>query len=243
MYGYSNSINGKKGKPFKHNLEKTYRDSQIVDSLMPHFLGHSYEDVNNWICGKKGLREDKEHTALWRIMLDSKTIKDNSLAFDKNLTLGEDTKFINQYFLYENSIGFLDKCLYYLTIRDNSANNTSNKDALLMMNNKLKLINARKELDALALNRGKDIHQLWQGTVVFSVMQLLLRFATDVNDNCSYGTLRVFLNNDDVKKAVANFYPRTSLKAIPFYLLKLKLNYILYIIFGMLPKRIIKKFI
>lgn len=41
------------------------------------------------------LKRKKEHTALWRIMLDYNVIKNSNIIFDTNLSLGEDTKFID----------------------------------------------------------------------------------------------------------------------------------------------------
>ena len=39
--------------------------------------------------------------------------EDNNIRFDTGLSLGEDTTFINTYFLYEDSIGYLDECFYH----------------------------------------------------------------------------------------------------------------------------------
>lgn len=175
LYGYGNKVNGKVTDEHIFRLDGEYRNNQIVEAVMPAFLGHSFADVNRWLRGECGQREGKEHTALWRIMLDASVVKKNGILFDTTLWLGEDTKFINTYLLYTHSIGVLKKTLYYLTIRDGSANVTSNDNPVLMANNKEKLITARKEIDAIAAKIGKDTHKYWEGTLVLSAVQLALR--------------------------------------------------------------------
>lgn len=64
-------------------------NDEIRKNLLPHFVGHSYQDINCWIEGKKEIRYGKEATALWRIMLDVQTIKKNNILFDLNLWLGK----------------------------------------------------------------------------------------------------------------------------------------------------------
>lgn len=88
----------------------------------------------------------------------TKVIKDNCLKFDADLSLGEDTKFFNDYILREDRIGYLDNCLYHLTIRATDANMTSNANVELLMNNKIKQIDARKELDQKADSNRFDLY-------------------------------------------------------------------------------------
>lgn len=179
LYGYGNKVNGKVMNEHVFKLEGVYRDDRIIDEVIPAFLGHSYADVNRWLCGECGQREGKEHTALWRIMLDTSVVKENGLLFDTTLWLGEDTKFINTYLLFTHSVGVLKKTLYYLTIRDGSANVTSDGNPVFMAQNKEKLIAARKEIDTIAVERGKDTHAYWQGTLILSAVQLALRLSHD----------------------------------------------------------------
>ena len=86
-------------------------------------------------------------------MICAKTVRDCGLQADPKLSLGEDTKLIYECFLYEESIGMLDKCLYYLRQRMDGANITSVKNPILASQDKLKLICARKEIDEIGLER------------------------------------------------------------------------------------------
>lgn len=253
LYGYGNKVNGKVTNKHIFKLNGVYRKDQIVDKVMPAFLGHSFEDVNMWLRGKCGQREGKEHTALWRIMLDSHIVKDNRLCFDPTLSLGEDTKFINTYLLFTQSIGILNETLYYLTIRAGSANVTSNQNPVLMAQNKEKLICAREEIDLIALKHGKETHPYWQGTLVLSAVQLAIRLSHNeqsssqksdhiLNTGGGYETFCHYMYNKSVQLAIKNFHPYLgSVKAIPFVLLKLHLSWMLYGILRVIPQKIIDK--
>lgn len=211
---------------------------------MPAFLGHSYADINSWLEGKCGLREGKEHTALWRVMLDYSVIKNANIRFDTNLSLGEDTKFINTYFLFVKSIGVLEKTLYYLTIRDGSANVSSNANPTLMAENKLKLIKARKDIDAIAAKRGYKTEDYWQGTMVLSGVQLALRLSHNrmLSRAENKRVYISYIENEDVKKALKKFVPAHKFKAIPFLFLKFNKGALLFDLCSLFPNKLIEKF-
>lgn len=239
LYGYGNRINGKVKSEHKFELNGTFRGEQIVKDVVPYFLGRSYEDVNRWLRKECGLRDGKEHTALWRIMLDNSVIKNNSLQFDTKLSLGEDTKFINTYLLFTESIGVLQETLYYLTIREGSANVTNNENPALMAKNKEKLIVARKEIDEIAKMRGMYTHEYWQGTVVLSAVQLALGLS---HYNNGWKVFKHYMDTKDVQQAIRGFAPYMgSVKSIPFVLLKMRLSWLLYGIFKMLPQKVVKR--
>ena len=223
LYGYANQTAEGKGEPFPHELEVEYRDADVLESLVPHFIGHSYEDVCEWIRGRRGMRQGKEHTALWRVMLDARVVCESGLRFNEALDLGEDTIFMNTYLSLERSVGFLDECLYWLTAREGSLNWTSNNDPVRMARNKLKIL---AEKDRLARQvwdvTGRDIAPLYAGTQVLSALQLCLelgrnrRIAHEVREE----TLEGYLSDGAVRRCVNNFTPPLTLKALPFVALK-----------------------
>lgn len=244
LYGYADKVSGEIENEHVFELHGNFRGDQIAKDVIPSFLGHSYEDVNEWLKGKKGLRTGKEHTALWRIMLDVDTIKKNGLQFDRSLSLGEDTKFINTYLLYALSIGILERTFYYLTIREGSANVTSNSDPILMTRNKIKLIDARKQIDSIAINGGIDTNKFWQGTLIFSAVQLALRLShnSKASSKENYDAYIEYLNNFDVQRAVKNYSPVVAVKAIPFYMLKWHMEKLLFGLCKVLPENMINRF-
>lgn len=243
LYGYANQKNGIKGKPHSHNLYSEYRGVEIIKYLMPHFLGHSYADINKWIKGVQSIRYGKENTALWRIMLDTNTIKEYGIKFNPNLSLGEDTVFINEYFLYETSIGFLDECLYYLTIREDGANLSSLNNAFKRLQDKLKLIEERVRIDKTAYVKYKiNTHAYWTGTLVLSVVELAIRLSINKSLNLNlhqrYSLFRQFIENTIVKSAVDKFRPVLGVKGIPFVIMKLLGCKAVFVILLLLPNKI-----
>lgn len=239
LYGYSDRVDGKNESPHKSYLKEVYSGKEICDKLLPCFIGHSFEDVNQWIRKNISLRQTKEHTALWRIMLDAKTVKEKGLRFDINLSLGEDTKFICEYLLNTQKVGYLDKCFYHLTIRSTGANMTSNSNIELMKQNKMKLIVARKELDTIAYQKGINLHKYWEGTMVLSAIQLIIK-ATQVG---RYSVVKEYLKIQDVIMAIRNYKPVIGIRAVPFIFLKLRAGRILYYIIKLMPSKIIDKMI
>lgn len=236
LFGYGNKVGDKIRNEHVFQLDGIYRGMQIAEKVIPCFLGHSYEDVNNWIRKQCDMREGKEHTALWRIMLDSAVIQENNLQFDPELSLGEDTKFMNTYLLFSKSIGILKETLYYLTIREDSANATSNKNPELMAKNKEKLILARTEIDAIAQMHGVNTHAYWQGTLVFSAVQLAVRLA---HYKHGWKTYKQYMSNRTVQQAIRKYKPYIgSVRSIPFVILKMKLNWLLYGMIKMIPESI-----
>lgn len=247
LYSYSNRTNNVNSEKHFSNLKEIYEKEEILNELLPHFIGQTYQEVNDWIKGKSGLRDNKEHTALWRIMLDSKIIKNNNLEFDKNLTLGEDTKFINEYFLYSNSVGFLDNCYYHLTIRNTGANISSITDCKKMASDKLKIISAKEQLNEIAKQRFNiSITKLSEGTIIFSAIQLAIVCSKDkkYKINERYNIYKKYMEDNKVKKVRNNFKTdKICFKSIPFLFIKNNRYKFLFFIFLIIPSKIINKII
>ncbi|MGN0316399.1 MAG: glycosyltransferase family 2 protein [Lachnospira sp.] len=243
LYGYADKINNIICNEHKFNIHGNFEVDSIVDYIIPAFLGHSYADIIKWLDGKCGLRDEKEHTALWRIMLDCNIIKNENLKFDTNLSLGEDTKFINTYLLYTNSVGILEKTLYYLTIREGSSNDENNANPVLMTENKLKLIEARKEIDQIALKKGIETNPYWQGTIVLYGVQLVFRLSHNkfLSRSENKKVYLKYIHNIDVINALNCFEPSFKLKAIPFFLLKNNKEKLLFNLCCFLPDKVIAK--
>lgn len=224
LYGHADGTIDFHNVPAASKLNETYYGGQIASGLLPHFFGHSFQDLYDWIEGRRSLRDGKEHTALWRIMLDSALIRSCKLRFDESMSLGEDTKFINEYFLNSNSVAVLDECLYYLRQRPGSLNATNNDDPFLMLENKIKVIHARQELEQIADERCHvDLWPLWRGTNVLSALQLIIFFAkaSDVSLLDARRCIKLFLKEDSVINSVQEFSPSGwGVRSIPFRLLK-----------------------
>lgn len=244
LYGYCNRYNGQDQAPHMSILSgQIFRNEEIVKKIIPHFIGHSFSDVNLWIKGKQPLRYGKESTALWHIMCDLDIIKSNNISFDTGLSLGEDTTFINTYFLYEDSIGYLDECFYHLEQRANGANLSSITNANKRLIDKTKLVFSRLKIDELAKNVcNRNIHGYWEGTLIFSALEMALRMSH--NPVCSRNVNKVdyldFMKIDAVKLSVRQFSPSFGLKALPFMILKILGPSILFDLCSIIPKKFVK---
>lgn len=235
--GYDNRI------PHKSILHGRYLNDDIRFKVMPLFLGHSFDDIHRWIDGKQSMRYGKENTALWRIMCDSKTIKDNQLKFNTELTLGEDTIFINNYFLYEQSIGYLNNCYYYLDQRENGANLSSLKNANKRISDKTKLIFAREDIDNTARKLyGLDTHKYWEGTLIFSGIEMALKMSKNkrLSFYNNFNLYLQFMNIHSVKSAYSSFLCKYNYRSIPFKIASAHKK-ILFIICYLIPELVIKK--
>lgn len=244
LFGWANYIEGVKQDPEVHQLKTIYKGNEIVNNLIPHFIGHSFDEINSWIKNKRSLREGKESTAVWRLVFDANVIKKYGIRFDNNLSLGEDTKFINEYFLYSTSVGFTDECLYFLRKRSDSANMTSLGNPQLMAKNKTKLIYAREELDQIALEqKGKKLIEYWNGTMVFSVMELGIRLSQCKTDRAENRKIfMTYCRLPEVKRAIAEFHPSIGLKGIPFIMVKHRMARLMYSLFSLIPPQIVDRF-
>lgn len=243
LYGYADGTLDAPGRPHEFEISGVYKGRQIVERLVPHFIGHSFEDIEAWIRGEKGMRQGKEHTALWRAMIDAETVRANSLTFDETMSLGEDTLFINEYLIHADSVAVLDECLYYLRQRDGSANATSNGNPVLMLENKLKVIRAREKVGAAALReKGFDLWPFWRGTNVLSLLQLCLELGKRRSLGCREGwqQLKRFESDPSVRKSLAEYKPKGGgIRSLPFRMVKAGMLPMLYILARFAPTRVL----
>ena len=59
LYSYSNRTNNVNSEKHFSNLKEIYEKEEILNELLPHFIGQTYQEVNDWIKGKSGLRDNK----------------------------------------------------------------------------------------------------------------------------------------------------------------------------------------
>ena len=173
-------------------------------------------------------------------MLDVNVIRKAGMEFDVGLSLGEDTKFINEYLLNSTSVGILEETLYYLTVREGSANMVSQRDPVLMAQNKTRLIEARKQIERLAQKKGVNIREYWQGTMVLSGVQLALRLSTNkaLRNDENRQIYFEYISQADVRKAVSEFVPAFGVKAVPFLLMKYGYAGLLYNLCRLIPAKL-----
>jgi glycosyltransferase involved in cell wall biosynthesis len=234
LYGYHRWRDGKITQTclpvFKEGL---YEGAAIIPELLSRFVGFSNEGINKWLRGDKdGLYV--ENPALWRCMARADIIRENTLIFDTNLKIGEDTVFISDLLSCAKRCYVLHKCYYYLVYRESSAIATYEKDAVKKLDGKQRLMTARNALTERILERsGVNIKDYWQGTVIMSSIELAFLFAKKGESMSFMQRYKEFLSYADrseVRETVRNFKPRAKLgiKSIPLMMLKLRWHFLLF---------------
>ena len=240
MCNYYDYYDEKDHIPYESELKGIYKSNKIVSELMPHYIGYSYGDINNWIIGTRQLKQGKENNALWRVLFDLNTIKQAGIRFDEMLSLGEDTIFLNEYFLNETSICFTKEYLYHLRRRETGANMKSITNPILMAQNKIKLIDGRMRLDKVARCKGMEIHDKWEGTMVFSALELAIRLAKNTGDKKKNKNIyKGYVRNENVSESIHRFRPIMRIKGLPFVLLRIN-PFLLYRFIRIMPENLIR---
>lgn len=235
IYGYHTFENGAIKESFLPTFPNDlYEGEQIVEELLPKFIGLSCERINDWLQ-KKPNALFVENPALWRTMVSADVVRKNKISFDKNLKVGEDTIFISEYLSHAKRCYIKRKCYYYLVTRETSTIYVYEKKPLAKLEGKERLLTARLHLtEDILQRRNKNISDTWRGTVVMSVVELAfllsrknpsLSFMEGFRKYKSYAVL------PEVKKSVKDFRlkPAVSIKMIPFLLLKGHCYFLLYL--------------
>lgn len=206
--------------------KEIYRNEEIVESVIPKFIGVSYSDINMWIAGKKEAFQ-KENTALWHQLVRRKIVIDNNIIFDRTLKVGEDTCFTTEYLSACSTCCIISKCYYHLVVRNTSTIYRYEKDPMAILEGKRALLYGRRALtDRIKMRTSHDIQSLWYGTVVMSVFQLAVRLAKPT-EGMSFGKRykqwKSYISEKETKKAIDNLNLESwTFKSLPFWMLKRK---------------------
>lgn len=240
VYGY---YRYKDGAVFETCLpyfdKEFYEGGEILDKMVPQFVGLSYDKINAWLRG-----EDKalyvENPALWRIMVSRDIIVDNDLKFDTRLKVGEDTCFISEYLSCAKKVYVQQKCYYYLVTRETSTIFVYEKKAMQKLQGKVNLLDGRADLTARIKQRtGKDITDTWAGIAIMSAIQIGFMMAGKVSGysmHQRYQAYKGYVADPRVQKLVKDFPlgKAGGVKRIPFLMLKMKCYWLLFIAICML---------
>jgi len=215
--------------------EGLYTGGEIVHGLLPRFVGLSCGSVRQWVAGEKDSLY-VENPALWRCIARASVIRDNGLAFDLSLRVGEDTIFISDLLSCAGSCYVLHKCYYYLVHRESSAIATYERDPAAKLEGKWRLLAARLALTDRVLGRsGADIRPYWQGTVIMSVLEMAFLLAKKGGRGMSfaqrYRSYLSYARHDEAREAVRALGPvRGRLtRSAPLILLKLGWHFPLFL--------------
>jgi len=215
--------------------EGAYEAESVIPVLLSRFVGISLDNIYQWVKGDaEGLYV--ENPALWRCMTKAGVIRENGLAFDESLRVGEDTVFISDLLSCAARCYVLHKCYYYLVYRESSTIATYENDAVAKLDGKLRLITARKALTERIIKRcGADITPYWLGTVVMSSLELAFMFARKRDTGMSFAErYRAWLRYaqaDAAREAARSLKlgPKPGIRTIPLFMLKHEWHFLLFI--------------
>jgi len=227
IYGYSRYCDGSVTQTcYPVFSEGLYEGSEIIDGLLPRFVGLSCGSISRWMAGEK-CSLHVENPALWRCMARASVIRDNGLAFDTSLKVGEDTIFISDLLSCAGRCFVLHKLYYNLVRREQSAIATYEKDPMAKLEGKKRLLAARLALtDRVRERSGKDIKPYWQGTVVMSVLEMAFLLAKKRGCGMSFAErYRAYLSYAMLGEAMEAVraiepFPWPSIRGVPIMMLK-----------------------
>ena len=190
-----------KEEKLKSIYEFTSNDA-IVSGYVSRIIGYSFDSVNRFYSGEP-LFARREMASVWRACFKRSIIENAHIKFDETISLYEDAIFNAEYLLSARSMTCIDKPLYRVTERDSGAMRTIPRNALKLARNKLRLLSARRRLDAIS---GGKIWKMCEGSVVFSVLEifsLMAQFKLRWSDGSAI--LREYLNSAETRSAIHNF--------------------------------------
>ena len=226
VYGY---YRYKDGAVFETNYplfdKEIYEGEEILDKMVPQFIGLSYDKINDWLRGKENSLY-VENPARWRIMVSRKIIVDNNLVFDTRLKVGEDTCFISEYLSCAKRCFVKQKCYYYLVTRESSTIFVYERKVMQKVQGKVNLLDGRTDLtNRIKKRTGKDISDTWGGIAMMSAVQIGFMMAGKNPDHSfkeRYAAYKNYVTDERVKQIVKKYVPTKEggVKKLPFLFLK-----------------------
>ena len=240
VYGYYRFEDGQVIETCHPLFDKEiYENDEIIEKMVPQFIGLSYDNINDWLKGDKNALY-VENPALWRIMVKRQIIVDYDLKFDTRLKVGEDTVFISEYLSCAKRVYVDQECYYYLVTRQTSTIFVYERKAMQKLQGKINLLDGRSDLTKRIKDRtGYDISETWAGTVAMSAVEVGFLMAAsnkEYSRHERYKAYKKYVTDSRVTQIINEFNigKAGGVKRIPFLLLKYKCYGALYFAITML---------
>lgn len=240
IYGYHTFENGRVKETFLPKFkEDIYKNEKIIEELLPAFIGVSENGVDNWLKKEKNALY-VENPALWRTMVSRDIIVENNIRFQEQLRVGEDTMFISEYLSCAKDVYVVKKPYYYLVLRNQSTIAVYEKDPVSKLEEKLKLVKARKLFtEKIKKEKNIDLLSAWSGTVIMSEVELAFLFSKKssmVSKRERYHMFKTYAQDRTVRYVIKRFklHFRPSIMWIPLMMVKYRMTFLLFIATGIL---------
>ncbi len=194
---------------YLRSLKADYRftdNSSIIDGYFPRIFGYSFKNIQSWYLGQE-LFATREMAAVWRMVYRRGIIEKNHIRFDEKLSLYEDAMFNAEYLLFAHSMTAINRALYHVTCRNSGAMRSVPKSSTCYVENKLRLLAKRDELNAF---KNGTLTKYYEGTCVLSALEILM---LTLKGRAKWSDLNNCLRIDSVHHALKNF-PRTWRKPL-----------------------------
>ena len=153
------------------HLKADYRfnsQAEIRERYLPCFFGYSFAQVREWYGGTP-LGANREMGGVVFGCFRADTIRANGIRFDETVEIFEDAMFTCEYLLACSRTTCMDEVLYHYRLKP-SGSMISKLEGREFFENKLRLLEKRKELDAKA---GGRLTPMYAASCVFSLLEIL----------------------------------------------------------------------
>lgn len=229
------------GKPAWTNngnkKEGTYYQDNIIQNLLPRFIGYSQFDIANY--GTPLFYQKSEMCSAWRFLYKREIILKHKIFFPKNIKLGEDKFFNCIFFLYAKKIFIHNKTYYHYEIKSNGLMALSLKNSQTLLKDKLDGITERRRISRLATDNLKiDLFPMYAGSLFLSALELAAKNSATIKGRNIFLT---YIRQKDVQKAIS-IIPLCGNIKIKLLLLisKCKLYSLIFVLFYIAQKCKIK---
>lgn len=181
-------------------------NQEIIKEYLPKFIGFGQDHINHWKDGD--IWSKNEFSGVWRFFFKRSVLMDHNIRFRKGITMFEDRLFDSLFFLYASSIATMDKVYYNYIIKNKGLLTGSINNHPKLVKDKINGVTERGLLRKLYMKeKGIDIFQLYNGTVVIGALEIIVRGAHLSIFKC-IKAVRQYLSLEDVKEA----YKATNFK-------------------------------
>lgn len=191
----------------KYESPHVYASNQkIITEYLPKFIGFGQNHIDHWKNGS--IWSKNEFSGVWRFFFKRSVLMEHNIRFRKGITMFEDRLFDSLFFLYASSIATMDKVYYNYIIKNKGLLTGSINNYPKLVKDKINGVTERGLLRKLYMKeKGIDIFQLYNGTVVIGALEIIVRGAHLPISTC-IKAVKQYLSLEDVKEA----YKTTNLK-------------------------------
>lgn len=177
------------------NLYNCMSKDEIIEGYLPNILGYSKEHLAK--CKKNGcLNPNFEWGAIWRCCYRSEMVLSNSIKFNTEISLNEDSVFNYWCCVYANSLRACDDVLYNYYMRETGALNQLKKT--VAFSNKIKITEERHNVISTLQQLGFNItDEAVYGSCILSVIELMIK-----SKPLNYAEMKKYINLPIVKDSI-----------------------------------------